>query len=404
MKTELSASTSAHEVAGIEAVHQCVATARTRSFAIIITNQNRTIEAWSKSAQDMFGYGEEEMLGRTLSIFALPQLSMCHNINEHEDLFDGSVNVGWYRHKDGTHIFCQEATSTLAGCTGEGTRHVWLLCDDTALHKRFEGLQRKMIEQEVRCCEAESADASKDRCLALISHELRQPLTTILLRAGRLLKLTSGAENKQINDDLNVIRNAALHQAKIVGDLMELSRIRAGKIRLDPMLVNVGDLVFAVATTIAEGSPDRSIQVSVDHSGDHQCLVDPVRIEQIVSNLLHNAIKFSGSGGRIEVRVGSFEGFAKVSVADDGIGISQEFLPHVFSMFGQEARSDPVASEGLGIGLAVVKELTKAHGGRVSACSDGPGLGSRFTVWLPLASQTTHTGPSSTMVNERLGA
>ena len=404
MKTYLPASKRAPREAGSDAVHRCTATACTRSFAIIITDHDGTIDAWSKGAQDMFGYGEAEMVGGTLSTLALPQLMTSQEINGHKNLFDSSANAGWYRHKNGTHIFCREARSTLANRPGEALRHVWFLCDDTSLHKRFEALQRKLIEQEVLYGEAVSADASKDRSLALISHELKQPLATILMGVERLLELTSGTDSKRITDNLHAIRSATQRQAKIVNDLMELSRIRTGKIRLDPVLINVGELVYVVATTIAEGSPDRSIQMCIDHSGDHQCLVDPVRLEQIVSNLLNNAIKFSGSGGRIEVCVRSAEGFAKVSVADDGIGISQEFLPYVFSMFGQETRSDSVASEGLGLGLAIVKELAQAHGGRVGVRSDGPGRGSRFTVWLPLASVTTHPGPSSSTVDERLRA
>jgi two-component system CheB/CheR fusion protein len=281
---------------------------------------------------------------------------------------------------------------------------MWFLCDDTALHRRKDNKQSPVIENEGRFSHAESADALRDRCLALVSHELRQPLATIMMRVGALLKKTSAFGSKQVTDDLNAIRSAALRQTKIVSDLMELSRLRTGKIRLDPTLVNVGELVKAVVTTIAEDSPDRGVGVRIDDSCNHQCFVDPVRIEQIVSNLLQNAVKFTGIGGRIEVCVASAEGFTSVSVSDDGIGISQEFLPFVFSMFGQERRFDLVASEGLGIGLAVVKELAQAHGGRVAASSEGVGRGSTFTVWLPLANQTAHAALSPTIVSEPLRA
>jgi two-component system CheB/CheR fusion protein len=155
------------------------------------------------------------------------------------------------------------------------------------------------------------------------------------------------------------------------------------------VLVDVGELVSVVARTIAEASPDRTMHVGIDRAGKYLCLVDPVRLEQIVSNLLHNAIKFTEIGGCIDVCVRSVDGFANVSVADNGAGICPNFLPHVFTMFGQEMRSHPAASEGLGIGLALVQELAKAHGGRVIATSDGPGLGAVFTVSLPLAGLIT---------------
>lgn len=390
--TNLSASTSAPTEAGNDAPIRSASAACAPSFAIIITDEDGIIEAWGSGAQDIFGYGDAEMVGADLSILAPPPLPMPDQIGRHKDPFDGPADAGWYRRKDGTQIFCHRTTSILANRPGEAKRHMWLLSDGTESQKRFVALQKKLFEQEVRCSQAESADASKDRCLALISHELRQPLTTILMRVERLLKLTYRDDSERIIDDLRAIRSAALRQAKIVSDLMELSRIRTGKIRLDPTLVNIGELVCAVAATLAEDAPDRTIHVCVDHASDHQCLVDPVRLEQMLSNLLHNAIKFCGIGGSIEVCVGSSEGFAAVSVADNGIGISQDFLPHVFSMFGQEMRSDPAVSDGLGIGLAVVKELAQAHGGRVSAHSDGPGRGSKFTVWLPLVGQTVRTG------------
>lgn len=264
-----------------------------------------------------------------------------------------------------------------------------------ALHERIESLQRQLDEQEVRYGEALSADASKDRCLALISHELKQPLTTILMGIERLLELTADSGNQRITDDLQAIRSATRRQARIVDDLLELSRIRTGKVRLEPVLVDVGELVFHVATAMAESTPDRTIHIHIDDTVDHHCLVDPVRLEQIVSNLLHNAIKFSQSAGRIEVCVKSADGYANIGVADDGMGICREFLPHVFSMFGQEMRAHPAASDGLGIGLALVQELAKAHGGGVNVQSDGPGRGSSFTVWLPLAGDAAPAPSSS---------
>ena len=170
-------------------------------------------------------------------------------------------------------------------------------------------------------------------------------------------------------------------------------RMRIGKLRLDPEMVDLDEVVRAVAADVAIGAPDRDLRVDVDTSVRRRCLADRVRLEQMLSNLLDNAVKFSGQGGCIQVRVASVDGFATVSVTDDGCGISAEFLPHVFRMFGQERSGGQGGHPGMGIGLALVQELAKAHGGKVEAQSQGPGSGASFTLWLPMPSSATGTLP-----------
>lgn len=258
----------------------------------------------------------------------------------------------------------------------------------TSLCNQMLHLEETLAEEREQQEIALRADVSKDFCLALISHELKQPLTTMLLGIDRMLESTCVRQVPQLADDLRVVQGAARRQARIVADLLELSRARTGKIRLAVELVDVGELMKGLTAAIAVSAPDKDIRMIRDGSVRLFCEVDPVRIEQIFSNLLDNAIKFSERGDRIDIRADACNRFAKVSVSDHGAGISPEFLPKVFSVFGQEPRSAPFAAGGLGIGLALAQELARLHNGKIIAASEGAGLGSQFTVWLPLAYAT----------------
>jgi two-component system CheB/CheR fusion protein len=205
-------------------------------------------------------------------------------------------------------------------------------------------------------------DAIRDRCLAMVSHELKQPLSVLLLNLGRLLEKMAEPDVEGAQELGQAMRHTIRRQARIIDDLFDLSRMRIGKLRLDPEMVDLDEVVRAVAADVAIGAPDRDLRVDVDTSVRRRCLADRVRLEQMLSNLLDNAVKFTGQGGCIVVRVASGNGFARVSVTDDGCGISAEFLPQVFRMFGQETSANHVARQGMGIGLALVHGRPGAAG------------------------------------------
>ncbi len=229
-----------------------------------------------------------------------------------------------------------------------------------------------------------AADAARDGCLAMVAHELKQPLSVLLLNLGMLLEKMAELDVGGAQELGQAMRHSIRRQARIIDDLFDLSRMRMGKFRLAPELLDLDEVAHAIAADVAFGTPERDVRVDVDTSARHWCMADRVRLEQMLSNLLDNAVKFSARGGRIRVRVAGADGFATVSVSDDGCGISAEFLPHVFRMFGQERGRDQAARPGMGIGLALVQELARAHGGRVEAQSEGPGCGASFTLWLPM--------------------
>ncbi len=243
--------------------------------------------------------------------------------------------------------------------------------------------QRAALEREQSARRAaEEANALKDQFLMTVSHELRTPLTAI---AGWARMLVEGAvSDRQKDTALRTIERNALSQARLVEELLDLSHAMSGRLLLDVHDASVADVVAGAVETIRPAAVAKGIhlETSVDPyagfvSGDAQ------RLEQIVGNLLSNAVKFTPDGGRIVVAASRSGGWVEVSVTDDGIGISPEFLPHVFDRFRQEDAGTKRRYGGLGLGLAIVRHLVELHRGSVSAHSDGAGRGATFTIRLP---------------------
>ncbi|MRG97621.1 GAF domain-containing protein [Polyangium spumosum] len=232
--------------------------------------------------------------------------------------------------------------------------------------------------------EAQEASRVKDEFLGVVSHELRTPLNAILGWA-RMLRTGAVREGNQPRALESIERNA-VHQAKLIDDLLDASRITAGKLRLDPSILELGPVVEAAVHSVTPGATNREITLHtfVDPSSV-PIFGDPSRLQQVVWNLLSNAIKFTPKGGRIDVRLARAGDEAVLVVTDSGRGIRAELLPHIFERFRQGDGTLTRASGGLGLGLSIVRHLVEAHGGTVRAESDGPDTGAKFTVKLPLA-------------------
>jgi signal transduction histidine kinase len=233
--------------------------------------------------------------------------------------------------------------------------------------------------------DAERASRVKDEFLATISHELRTPLNAILgwsqvLYEGRLKNDQTGLQK-----GLEAISRNARMQAKIIEDLLDMSGIASGKLRLTVEPVSLPAVIDAAIGTVAPAANAKGIRVAaVVDTCVPEVNGDPQRLQQIVWNLLTNAVKFTPPGGRIEVVLRQSGSHAHVSVSDTGEGIADEFLPYVFGRFSQADGSTTRRHFGLGLGLAIVKQLTEMHGGRVAVQSAGVGKGSTFIVSLPL--------------------
>ena len=362
-----------------------IAAATTRDFAILTTDAQGTIATWNAGAVRIFGYLEAEMLGRPIAtIFTaedqahgVPALEMrkaAENGRADDDR--------WHQRKDGTRFFASGVMERLEGAAGPGFSKI--VRDMTGTKQQELAQERQLFREKKASLSARAANELKDKFLAVMSHELKQPLNLIQMNAELLTRLPAAAEHPPVRRIGDTIKQAVSSQTRIINDLLDLSRIRTGKLRLKRVAVDIGEVVRLLADAAAADIAAKRIALEIEAEENVVCDGDRVRLEQIVWNLLANAIKFTPADGRVRVRVGTEGDFAKVTVSDTGCGIAPEFVQHVFGMFTQVALDATLANGGLGIGLALVKDLTQAHGGRVDVTSAGIGEGTEFHVWLPL--------------------
>jgi signal transduction histidine kinase len=268
---------------------------------------------------------------------------------------------------------------TLLGWTGQAiARH-------SSARERAEAERRKLLvlEQEARR-EAERQATIRDEFLATLSHELRTPLNAILGWA-QIAQADLG-DGERIRQAVGVIERNARLQAQMIADLLDMSRILAGNMRLQVQPVDLVAVVNAALEAVQPAADAKSIEIQsvVEPIGD-TVHGDPARLQQVVWNLLANAIKFTPRDGHVHIVVARADSHVEIRVSDTGEGIAAEFLPKVFERFRQADASAARMHGGLGLGLAVVKQLVELHGGKVAAASDGLGRGSMFTVELPVA-------------------
>jgi len=242
--------------------------------------------------------------------------------------------------------------------------------------ERVHLLERERAAREA----AELANAAKDEFLATISHELRTPLTAILGWSS----LARSRPKADVDRALAVIERNARAQARIVEDVLDFSRMTMGKMRLSPQWLDLGEVVGGALDSVRPAADARRISIDIGVPSSCTIFGDPGRLQQVVWNLLANAVKYTGSGGRVGVRAELGEGFTNLTVSDTGQGIDPNFLPYVFEAFRQANGSTTRRHGGLGLGLAIVRQIVDAHGGSIQAYSAGAGHGSTFTIKLPV--------------------
>lgn len=261
-----------------------------------------------------------------------------------------------------------------------------------------EELRASLSREQIARAEAETANRMKDEFLATVSHELRTPLNAIIgwahmLRGGKL-------DQSMIGKAIETIDRNAKSQAQLVEDILDVSRVITGKLRLNMAPIDAAAIINAAIDSVqlAANSKDIELEITLDPTARHM-LGDASRLQQIVWNLLSNAIKFTPVGGHVAVRLKRVEHEAQIQVTDSGIGIDPDFLPHIFDRFRQADGTSTRRYGGLGLGLSIVRHLVELHGGSVQATSEGENQGSTFTIMLPLpavAPEVRRSRPEST--------
>ncbi len=364
-------------------------------YAIFMLDVNGRVATWNVGAQRIKGYSAEEIVGRHFSVF-YPADARESGWPDYElsvaAEMGSFVDNGWRLRKDGTALWANVTITALRDDTGQLVGFAKLTRDLTE-SKRVEaaelaGQQRDEIlaaERSARMA-AQRATRIKDEFLATLSHELRTPLSAILGWTQVLLKGGTQIDPARQRRAIEVIDRNARAQVQLIYDLLDLSRIMTGKIRLDLQQVSMQTVVEAAVDSARPSADAKDIRLrAVLDQAQATVNADGARLQQVVWNLLTNAIKFTPKGGQVQVLLQRVNSHLELSVSDTGIGIPANFLPHVFDRFSQRDSSTTRLFGGLGLGLAISKQLVELHGGSIRAASQGEGLGATFFVELPLS-------------------
>ena len=353
--------------------------------AIISKTLQGVITSWNKSAERIFGYTADEIVGKPVLLIIPPELQDEETLilsklrsGERVNHFE-TVRV----RKDGTRIDVSLTISPIR--TPDGTIiGASKIARDITDKKRAEHERQLLLKaaEEARR-EAEQANLAKDNFLALLSHELRTPLHSM---RGWLSMLSNGLlSGEQQDRALDVILRGIDSQNALIEDLLDISRIVAGKLSIAHEKVSLVSVLSNAIEQFRPGSVEHNVELvtHLDASTD-EIVGDPGRLQQIISNLINNAIKYTPPGGRINVSLTHQNDKAVITVSDTGVGLAPEMVSRIFERFEQGDNSSRRLFGGLGLGLTIAKYLVELHGGTITAASEGEGKGSTFTVTLPL--------------------
>ncbi len=361
----------------------------TRDYAIIILDEMGAITSWNKGAELIFGHSKNEAEGQYYDFIftaedraagmAESELSTARQHGRSED-------ERWHVRKDGSRFFCSGEVTLLSGDRLQG--YVKIARDLTG-HKRQQDEQSKELAQ------TRNTVSLRDEFFAVMSHELKHPLNLIQLNAELLRRLpmirTAGPATKAVN----TICDAVTSQARIIDDLLDVARVRTGKLKLQLARVDLSAVLRDIHTVVLNEQHATRIDLQLPEA-PLIIHADPTRVEQIIWNLVNNALKFTPPSGRIELIASKSGKMAQLDVKDNGVGIAAENLEHVFDLFGQaEKQHTNHQREGLGIGLSLVRQLTEAQHGTVKVASPGLGAGCTFTVRLPLSTDVDETAATA---------
>jgi PAS domain S-box-containing protein len=357
----------------------------TSDDAIVSKDLNGVIQSWNKSAERIFGYTAEEIIGKPIMIL-LPPDRHNEEIQILERLRRGE-RVDHFEteriRKDGKRIHISVTISPIQNSAGQIVGASKIARDITAFKQLIKEREELLQSEQAARVEAERSSRMKDEFLAMLSHELRTPLNAIMGWAQLLNSQTPSPED--LIEGLQTIQRNAEAQNQLVDELLDMSRIITGKIRLDVQRLDLSSVISNSIESIrpaAEAKSIRLIKILDPKAGP--IMGDPSRLQQVVWNLLTNAVKFTPRGGHVQVFLQRIDSHIEITISDTGQGIRPDFIPQLFTRFAQSDAVTIRRHGGLGLGLAIVRHLIELHGGTVRASSAGEGKGATFVVALPL--------------------
>jgi PAS domain S-box-containing protein len=361
--------------------------------AMFMLDATGHVATWNAGAERIKGYKADEIIGQHFSkFFPAEKLAVDWPKRELEIATEEGrfEEEGWRVRKDGSAFWASIVIRPLHDHNGALLGFA-KLTRDLSERKRAEALEAEdarrteLLEAERGArIAAQRAGELKDQFLASLSHELRTPLSSIL-GWTQILRKAGQVSTKDIERGMEVIDRNARAQVQLIEDLLDLSRIMTGRMRLDVQQVSLTDVVSQAIESAEPAAHAKSIRLErVLDPIDGIVSGDPARLQQVIWNLLSNAIKFTPKGGKVQVLLQRVNSHIEVSVTDNGIGIPANFLPHVFERFTQKDSSFSRTYGGLGLGLSIAKQLVELHGGTIRVRSAGEGKGASFIIELPL--------------------
>jgi len=350
-----------------------------KDYAIFMTDRDGRATSWNEGVRSVLGFEEHEFLGKDVTQSIFTPEAIAAGVPEAElreaSATGAASNDRWMQRKDGTRFWASGITTALYDSSGRLIGFTKVMRDSTARKEAEDGLKM--------------ADRRKDEFLATLAHELRNPLAPIR-NSLQILRMTSCGVDPTADRLCEMMDRQVNHMVRLVDDLLEVSRITRGQIELR---IEAVDLATVVRSAVETSKP-------IIEAAGHQLAIslpdqavlldgDPVRLAQVLANLLNNAAKYTNDGGQIWLSATLDDQQVAISVRDNGIGIPAAMQAFVFEMFSQVDREAGRSQGGLGIGLTLVRSLVAMHGGNVAVRSDGEGLGSEFIVRLPVRSTST---------------
>lgn len=354
--------------------------------AIISKDLNGIVKSWNQSAERIFGYTEKEMIGSSITVLFPPD-----RLDEEPKILDQlrrGQRVDHFetvrRRKDGRLVDVSVTISPIKDASGRVIGVSKVARDITSIRRILQEREELLAREKAARAEAERLGRMKDEFLSTLSHELRTPLNAILGWAT-ILRSDLSPTPEDLKQGHETIERNARAQARLIEELLDMSRIINGKLRLDVQPVDLQAVVSESIESVRPAADAKGIRLTkvLDPRGG-PITGDPGRLQQVLWNLLTNAMKFTPRGGRVQVVLRRVNSHVEITVADSGQGIPASFLPHLFTRFSQAETSEARRHGGLGLGLALVKSLVELHGGSVHAASPGENQGATFTVSLPL--------------------